>query len=102
MNHTRLAAEAMRYRLNCVRGPLVHDDDWDLEEMAAASVSAADAEVDAAIRRIATAWTRAGLDPSRLCVPWTGREVDDLFAARPDLVDALDDIVRVATRSIAA
>ena len=102
MNHTRIAAEALRYRLNLVRIPLVHDDDWDLEAMAGASVAAADPRVDGAIRRIATEWVRAGLDPSALCAPWSGSDVDDLFAARPELVDALDDIVRVATRSVAA
>lgn len=102
MNHTRIAAEALRYRLNLVRSPLVHDDQWDLEAMAGASVAAADPRVDSAIRRIATEWVRAGLEPGSLCAPWSGAEVDDLFTARPDLVDALDDILRVATRSVAA
>ena len=102
MNHTRIAAEALRYRLNLVRGPLVHDHDWDLEEMAGQSVTAADPTVDGAIRRLATEWSRAGLDLYALCEPWTGAAVDDLFAEHPELVDALDDIVRVATRSLAA
>ena len=102
MNHTRIAAEALRYRLNLVRGPLVGDGDWDLEEMAGASLAAADPRVDSAIRRLATAWIQAGLDPTGLCVPWRGPAVDGLFTDRPDLVDALDDIVRVATASVAA
>lgn len=102
MNHTRIAAEALRYRLNLVRTPLVADEDWDLEQMAGASVAAADPQVDSAIRRLATAWTTAGLDPNGLCVPWEGDDVDRLFADRPELVDALDDIVRVATGSVAA
>jgi len=102
VNHTRITAEALRYRLNLVRSPLVHDDEWDLDQMASQSVTAADPTVDGAIRRIATAWTRAGLDPHLLCVPWGGPDVDQLFDAHPELVDALDDIVRVAARSIAA
>lgn len=102
MNHTRIAAEALRYRLNLVRRPLVDDAEWDLEQMAAQSVSAADPKVDAAIRRIATAWVRAGIQPESLCMPWAGPHIDALFRRRPELVDALDDIVRVATRSIAA
>lgn len=102
VNHTRIAAEALRYRLNLVRRPLIDDTDWDLEQMASQSVTAADPHVDTAIRRIATAWVRAGIRPESLCEPWTGNDIDALFQTCPDLVDALDDIVRVATRSVAA
>ena len=102
MNHTRIAAEAMRYRLYLVRGPLVADDDWDLDQMASQSVTAADPRVDGAIRRLATAWTRNGLAPEALCEPWCGTDVDHLFATHPELIDAIDDILRVATRSLAA
>ena len=102
MNHTLIAAEALRYRLNLVRGTVVSGDDWDLEQMAGDSVAAADPNVDSAIRKIATAWVRAGIDPLLLCQPWTNAAVDELFAAQPQLVDALDDIVRVATASLAA
>lgn len=102
MNHQRIAAEALRYRLNLVRRPLIGDDDWDLENMASQSVTAADPRVDSAIRRVATAWVRRGLPAEALCEPWVGPDVDELFCAHPELVDALDDIVRVATRSIAA
>ena len=102
MNHTRIAAEALRYRLNLVRRRLVDDSAWDLDHMAGQSVAAADPRVDSAIRRIATAWVRAGLRPEALCEPWTGVEVDAMFHRCPELVDALDDIVRVATRSVAA
>ena len=102
MNHARIAAEALRYRLNLVRTPLVSHDDHELERMADHCVTVADPAVDGAIRRIATAWVRAGLDPTGLCHPWTGPEVDRLFGARPELVDALDDLVRVAGRAAAA
>ena len=102
MNHTFIAAEALRYRLNRVRRPLVSHDDWDLERMAGATVAAADPVVDGAIRRIAEAWVAAGLDPLRLVVPWDDPAIDRMFSERPELVDALDDIVRVATRRLAA
>ena len=102
VNHARIAAEALRYRLDLVRGPLVNLTDWDIETMAGMSVAAADPNVDGAIRRIATAWVRAGLPEEGLCKPWACPEAQALFEANPHLVDALDDIVRVATRSQAA
>ena len=102
MNHARIAAEALRYRLDLVRGPLVNITDWDIETMAGMSVAAADPNVDGAIRLIATAWVRAGLPEEGLCKPWACPETRALFEANPQLVDALDDIVRVATRSQAA
>ena len=102
MNHTRIAAEALRYRFKLVRVPIVDDSDIDLELIAGATVAAADPAVDSALRRIATAWVRAGIDPERLCQSWDCPETEALFAERPDLVDALDDIVRVATHTHAA
>ena len=102
MNHARIAAEAIRYRLDLVRGPLVTSADWDIDAMAGATVAAADPAVDGAIRRIATAWIRSGLPAEALCTPWACPEARALFDANPELVDALDDIVRVATRSNAA
>lgn len=102
MNHTRIAAEAIRYRLGLVKAPLIHLTDVELEQMAGVTVAAADPSVDAAIRRIGTAWTQAGMDPGGLGRVWNCPEVQSLFHKNPDLVDALDDIVRVATRSAAA
>ncbi len=102
MNHTRIAAEAIRDRLDLVRGPLVTSAEWDIESMAGATVAAAEPSVDSAIRRIASAWIRAGLPAAALCRPWACPEARALFTANPALVDALDDIVRVATRSQAA
>lgn len=85
-----------------VRGPLVSIDDLDLHAMAGATVAAAEPAVDGAIRRIATAWVRAGLSAEGLCRRWECPEARALFDANPDLIDALDDIMRVATRSHAA
>ena len=102
MNHAEITTEALRYRLATVRGSVVDDRHWDLDAMAVASVTAAEPEVDSAIRRIATAWVRSGFDPDDLTRPWTDPRIEQLFSERPDLVDALDDIVRVATRVHAA
>ncbi len=102
MNHTRIAAEAIHYRLDLVRDPLIHLTDNDVERMANATVTAADPVVDSAIRHIAEAWISAGIQPELLCHQWNFPAVRDLFDSNPTLVDALDDIIRVATRSMAA
>lgn len=99
VNHAMIAAEALRYRLRLLKSPLVQYDKWKVEELAVASVTAADPQVDGAIRRIAESWVKAGLDSEELCVPWGGPMVDTLFENRPDLVDALDDIVKGANRA---
>jgi len=81
---------------------MINPDPVELELMAADTVAAAEPSVDGAIRRIATAWIDAGIDPDLLGQPWHRPEVNMLFRANPCLIDALDDIVRVATRSMAA
>lgn len=85
-----------------VRSPLVDDESLDVEAMAVATVTAGEPEVDGALRRIATEWARAGLRPDDLCRPWRDPAVGTLFAERPDLVDALDEIMRAATRATLA
>lgn len=102
MNHTRIAAQAIRYRLELVRNPMLDPDPAQLLQMAGATVAAAEPSVDSAIRRIATAWIDAGIEPELLCQRWNTPAVDHLFRANPLLIDALDDIVRVATGSMAA
>ena len=102
MNHAQIAAEALRYRLATVKGPIVEDRPRNIDAMAAASVTAAEPEVDSAIRQIATVWVRSGLAADDLTRPWNDPGIDLLFAERPDLVDLLDDIVRAATRVPAA
>jgi len=102
VNHTRIAAQAIRYRLDLVRSPMLDPNPTQLEQMAGATVAAAEPSVDSAIRRIATAWIDAGIEPELLCQRWGGPSIDQLFHSNPCLIDALDDIVRVATRSMAA
>ncbi len=102
MNHTRIAAEAIQYRLDLVREPLIRLTDSEIERMANATIAAADPTVDSAIRHIAEAWIEAGIHPEMLCHVWDSPAVRHLFDTNPRLIDALDDIVRVATRSMAA
>lgn len=94
-----IAAEALRFRLQLVKAPLIKLDEWNVEELGVASVTAADPQVDGAIRRIAESWIRAGLEPEMLCLPWAGPQVETLFRNRVDLIDALDDILRGANRA---
>jgi hypothetical protein len=57
-----------------------------------------DPTIDAAIRRIGTAWIRGGLDPEALVDTWSGPLVDRIFAEDPTLLDAIDDIIRTVHR----
>ncbi|MCY3618904.1 MAG: hypothetical protein F4Z00_13665 [Acidimicrobiaceae bacterium] len=101
MNHTRIAAEAIRFRISTIRRPLVTSETVDIDAMAVAAVTAASPEVDSALRVIATTWQRAGFDPDELIQPWTGEQAE-YFRSRPELIDLIDAIVRGAAGSIAA
>lgn len=101
MNHTRIAAEAIRFRISTIRRPLVSDETVDVEKMAATAVTAGAPDVDQALRIVASAWQRAGFEPEDLGRPWS-REQADYFRNRPDLIDAIDVIVRGAHGASAA
>jgi hypothetical protein len=101
MNHTRIAAEAIRFRISTIRRPLVTSETVDIDAMAVTAVTAASPEVDSALRVIATMWKRAGFDPGEITQPWT-REQAEYFRSRPELIDLIDVIVRGAAGSIAA
>ena len=101
MNHTRIAAEAIRFRISTIRRPLVSSETVDVDALAAAAITAASPEVDQALRVVATAWMQAGFDAGALLQPWQG-EQREYFRSRPDLIDAIDVIVRGANGAIAA
>ena len=101
MNHTRVAAEAIRFRISTIRRPLVSSETVDVDAMAAAAITAATPEVAQALRLVATAWQRAGFEPEDLMQPWTDEQAD-FFKSRPDLIDAIDVIVRGANGATAA
>ena len=94
VNHTSLAREALRFRFRCV-ARAVDPDRFDIDGAAAFAVACGDPTVDAAIRRIGTAWLRCGLDSERIAQPWTDDEADHLLRyGGVDVIDALDEIVR--------
>ncbi len=99
MNHARIAAAALRFRLTTLQQTIVDPSRFDVERAAMCAVGCGDPEIDAAIRRLGSAWHRAGLDPARMCEPW--READArrlLEAGGAAVIDALDDIVRGVNR----
>ena len=101
MNHTRIAAEAIRFRISTIRRPLVSSETIDVDAIAVAAVAAASPEVDSALRVIATAWQRAGFDPEELSEPWRGEQAE-YFRGRPEFIDLIDVIVQGASGATAA
>ena len=98
MNHANMAREALRFRLETLADTLV-DPRYDVEAAASLAVTCADPTIDSAIRRIGTAWVRAGLDPERICEPWHAADARRLLSfGGSDVIDALDDIVRAVSR----
>jgi hypothetical protein len=95
LNHARIAAAALQFRLTTLQDTLVDPTRFDVDGAASCAVACGDPEIDRAIRQLGHAWTSAGLDPARMCEPWSARDVDRLLAAGGiGVIDALDDIVR--------
>lgn len=94
VNHASLAREALRFRLSSVHRAL-DPNRFDLDGAAAFAVSCGDPVVDSAIRRVGTAWLRAGLRPDSIVEPWSEADGNRLLECGGfDVIDALDDIVR--------
>ena len=72
-----------------------------MNAIAAAAVTAATPEVDQALRIVATAWQHAGFAPDDLVHPWNADQAH-YFRSRPDLIDAIDVIVRGGNAATAA
>jgi len=98
MNHGQLTTEALRFRLDTLQTTLVDPARFDVERAADVAVSSGDPVIDRALRTIGSAWIEAGLPAENMTLPWKGPAVRDLFGRRPDLLDALDDIVRQVCR----
>ena len=95
LNHANIAAEALRFRLRTLPSTLVDLERFDLDAAADFAVACGDPGIDSAMRRLGTAWHRAGLDPQRMGQPW--RDVDGerlLAVGGTEVIDALDDIAR--------
>jgi hypothetical protein len=71
------------------------DERFDVDSAANFAVSCADPAIDAAMRRLGTAWRRAGLEPEQMGQPWRDDHARRLLSAGgTEVIDALDDIVR--------
>ena len=94
MNHTRIAAEALRFRLGTltqVGGPSTV---LDVEEAAELVVACADPGVDRALRLVGETWHAAGLPTNAIAQPWTpGATARLRNVGGGNLLDALDDLV---------
>ncbi len=97
MNHARIAEQALRYR-NAMVADSYTAGRFHPGAVANIAVECGDPIIDSAIRRIATAWTRGGLDSELLIEPWGGPLVEQIFANDPSLLDAIDDIIRTVHR----
>ena len=99
MNHARIAAAALQFRLATLRDTIVDPTRFDVDGAAACAVACGDPDIDAALRRLGAAWLRAGLPLERICDPWRaadGRRLLDVGGSA--VIDALDDIVRGVSR----
>jgi hypothetical protein len=95
VDHARIAAEALRFRISTLQHALVDPDRFDVDGAAAFAVTCCDPVVDGAIRRLGTAWVRAGLEPTRMSEPWRASDGRRLLEyGGTQIIDALDDIVR--------
>ena len=95
MNHAKIAAEALRFRMRTLQHPLVDPDRFDIEAAATLAVTCGDPMIDSAMRQLGTAWQRAGLDPRDIVEPWHDADATRLLdTCGSSVIDALDDIVR--------
>jgi len=99
MNHARIAAAALHFRLATLQDTLVDPTRFDVDGAAACAVACGDPDIDSALRRLGDTWTRAGLDPARMCEPWRAGDARRLLEVGGiAVIDALDDIVRGVNR----
>jgi len=95
VNHAKIAAEALRFRMRTLQHSLVDPERFDIEAAATIAVTCGDPLIDSAMRRLGTAWQRAGLDPQDIGEPWHEADAMHLLATcGSTVIDALDDIVR--------
>ena len=96
MNHAQVAAQALRYRFCSIHGRAPEPSSYDAEAVASRAVTCGDPVVDSAIRRLVSALSAAGVEPSSLVEPWERPEVAAVFTARPELFDLVDEIAHHA------
>ncbi len=97
MNHATIAQHALSYRMAMISDSYTAAR-VDPRQIANVAVECGDPTIDAAIRRIGTAWVRGGLAPDAIVEPWSGPMIDRIFRDDPTLLDAIDDIIRTVHR----
>ncbi len=101
MNHARIAAEALRFRLGTLadsagRGTIEPVDTSAAGEMLAAC---GDPGVDSALRVLGDTWRAAGLEPSTIDRPWSAGDAARLrTVGGVALLDTLDQLVTGVSR----
>lgn len=97
MNHTRIAAEVLRFRLDTLEQ--ASGTTFDLIEAAEIVVACGDPGVDRALRVVGETWRAAGLSPGAIDHRWSAGDVARMRnVGGSALLDAIDDLVAGLTR----
>jgi hypothetical protein len=95
LSHAKIAAEALRFRMRTLPETLADPARFDIDGAATFAVTCGDPMIDGALRRLGTAWRRAGLDLAKMDQPWRDNDARRLLSTGgTDVIDALDDILR--------
>ncbi len=100
MNHARIAAEALRFRLGTL-SESNGDDTSPVDTSEAGEILAAcgDPRVDSALRMLGDTWREAGLEPTTIDRPWTAGDTARLrTVGGMQLLDTLDQLVTGVSR----
>lgn len=92
MNHTRIAAEVLRFRLGTLdKGIGVP---FDLDEAAEIVVACGDPGADQALRVVGETWRAAGLPPTAIDHQWSAGDIARMRnVGGATLIDAIDELV---------
>ena len=92
MNHTRIAAEVLRFRLGTLDKSVVVP--FDLNEAAEIVIACGDPGADRALRVVGETWRAAGLSPTAIDHQWSAGDIARLRnVGGTTLLDAIDELV---------
>jgi len=100
MNHARIAAEALRFRLGTLSEPSGNGNPAvDTSEAGEILAACGDPGVDSALRMLGDTWRAAGLEPTTIDRPWTAGDTARLrTVGGVKLFDTLDQLVTGVSR----
>ena len=107
MNHARIAAEALRFRLGTFasgtadqgNGATPHDSGFNATEAGEILAACGDPGVDSALRLLGETWQAAGLPVSTMDRPWSAGDAARLrTVGGVRLLDTLDELVTGVSR----